>query len=265
MNKQTAEQPADFAGFCGKQVRAVVFDAVGTVMFPQPSVAAVYQQSLRRHCGVEVSAERATEVVRKALQQRSADADLRTSEDSESDFWASLIQTLCPGSCGFQDCFDDLFTHFGDASHWRCFPDVPEAVSQLQTAGLTLAIASNFDLRLNAVCDGLPPLAAISERLISSQIGWRKPAPQFFSAVAEKLNLAPAQILMVGDDLQNDVSGAIAAGMPSAWICRDTAVRFVVPNSAFRLSSLTELVTLLTVNVDSGAATVPQKEDRGRV
>jgi len=261
---ENVERLADSCVFDAKSLKAVVFDAVGTVMYPQPSVADAYRKTLLRHCQTDVSAEKATEVVRQALRERSTDSDLRTNEDSESEFWASIIRSLCPGSPGFQDCFDDLFAHFADANHWRCFPDVAESVPNLQRAGLQLAVASNFDLRLNSVCDGLPPLAQIPQRLISSQIGWRKPAPEFFAAVCDELNLAPEQILMVGDDLQNDVAGAISAGMSAAWICRDPSVQADVPSAAIRLASLSELNTILGIDVTGDGTTVGRKAEQHR-
>jgi putative hydrolase of the HAD superfamily len=46
----------------------------------------------------------------------------------------------------------------------------------------------------------------------SSEIGWRKPAPQFFRTIQEQLGLSPHELLMVGDDLQLDIAAANRAG-----------------------------------------------------
>jgi putative hydrolase of the HAD superfamily len=241
-----------------KRIRGVAFDAVGTVMYPAPSVAEAYGAAIRRHCGIEVSQEVVSAVVRDALAQRSAAEDLRTNEDVEEEFWAALIRQFCPSTAGFRNCFDELFAHFGNAEHWQCFGDVQATISELRDAGLVCAVASNFDLRLNSVCDGLPELSAMSHRIISSVVGWRKPAPQFFAAVAECLQLRPEEILMVGDDRNNDVLGAVAAGMSAAWVCRTAAPRIDLPQSAFRVSSLDELTCLLT-----GKPATPQKTEQG--
>ncbi len=40
-----------------------------------------------------------------------------------------------------------------------------------------------------------------------------KPSAAFFHAAVEELGLAPAQVAMIGDDLEADVGGAIAAGL----------------------------------------------------
>lgn len=215
-------------------------------MFPDPGVAQAYRAAIQQHCGLQVSQDTVANAIRKGLSGRSSANNLRTDEAAEEEFWAALIRELCPDSAGFQACFDHLFAHFGNAENWSCFPDVAGAISEIQAHGFPCAIASNFDRRLNSVCDGLPSLAGITHRIISSVVGWRKPAPQFFAAVGQEFDLPLHEILMVGDDLNNDVLGAVAAGMSAVLICRDESVTFELPANAVRVSSLTELADLLT-------------------
>jgi putative hydrolase of the HAD superfamily len=47
----------------------------------------------------------------------------------------------------------------------------------------------------------------------SSEIGWRKPAAEFFRTVEQRLGCEPAEILLVGDDPDLD----IAAGRLAGW------------------------------------------------
>ncbi|MCP4784963.1 MAG: HAD-IA family hydrolase [Fuerstiella sp.] len=229
-------------------VAAVLFDAVGTLIYPTPSVAEAYRSAISRHCGVDVDLDRVNAVVRDSLTARSTGEDLSTCEQAEHEFWAYLIRELCPGSNGFQACFDDLFAHFARPESWRCFSDVAKLVGDLKRAGLKVAIASNFDLRLHSVCDGLQEIADIDCRVISSVAGWRKPAAEFFQAATRELEVSAGQTLMVGDDLANDVEGATAAGMRAAWICRSSAIRedTALPESVLQLSSLQQLPELLS-------------------
>lgn len=214
----TEEAAASATVFAG--IRAVAFDAVGTVMYPEPSVSEAYRRALEAHCGVRVDAEQVRQTVAEALRAKSTGDNLRTDEDSERRFWADLIREFCADSSGFQACFDTLYRHFADPANWRCFSDVAEIIQRLESQRVSIAIASNFDLRLNSVCDGIPELARLSNRVISSVVGWRKPAPPFFEAVSHQLNVLPEQVLFVGDDLINDVNGARRAGMQTAWIHR---------------------------------------------
>ncbi|MFC5438209.1 HAD family hydrolase [Rhodanobacter umsongensis] len=50
--------------------------------------------------------------------------------------------------------------------------------------------------------------------------GMAKPDPRIFLAAAERLGLAPQQILHVGDDPAMDMAGARDAGLRTAWINR---------------------------------------------
>ena len=79
-------------------------------------------------------------------------------------------------------------------------------------AGLVVAVASNFDERLLAIAPRLDPLARAAAVFPSSEIGWRKPAAEFFRHLEARLGRPPAQLLYVGDDPELDVAAAANAG-----------------------------------------------------
>jgi putative hydrolase of the HAD superfamily len=49
--------------------------------------------------------------------------------------------------------------------------------------------------------------------VFSDEVGYGKPDPRIFLTAAERLGLQPSNILHVGDNVENDVSGAQRAGM----------------------------------------------------
>jgi FMN phosphatase YigB (HAD superfamily) len=51
----------------------------------------------------------------------------------------------------------------------------------------------------------------------------RKPRPEIFDEVARALDLAPDEILHVGDSLEADVAGAGACGMHTVWLTRQVS------------------------------------------
>jgi putative hydrolase of the HAD superfamily len=64
------------------------------------------------------------------------------------------------------------------------------------------------------VIRGLPELSGwVDSLVISSEVGFRKPHPSFFHAACSRLGLPPEKVLCVGDDVENDVRGAIRAGL----------------------------------------------------
>ena len=53
---------------------------------------------------------------------------------------------------------------------------------------------------------------------MSAAIGYRKPASQFFEEVTCVVGCEPQEVLFVGDDLENDFEGAIAAGVEAVLL-----------------------------------------------
>jgi len=56
--------------------------------------------------------------------------------------------------------------------------------------------------------------------VISDAIGIRKPRPEIFEAVLERLGTRPEETLHVGDSLKADIAGAAHVGLRTAWITR---------------------------------------------
>lgn len=212
------------------RIRSIAFDAVGTLIFAEPAVAAAYSQ-IGTCYGSQQTPEqvkgRLPEAMRRAgllSVARFGEAD-RADEAQEREFWRRVVVDVLPDLREPEACFAELFEHFARPESWRCFDDVALTLSEVQRRGYRVLIASNFDARLNRVCDGLPELRAIERRVISSLVGYRKTHPGFFAAVVEAAECDPSEVLMVGDDLVNDVESARTAGIAAVHLRRP----FVVP------------------------------------
>ena len=115
-------------------------------------------------------------------------------------------------------CFRELWDHFARPAAWRCLPGVGPVLAELTGRGLAVGLASNFDSRLRTVAAGLPELAAIGPIVVSAEIGWRKPAVPFFEALVRAFDCPPDELLLVGDDYENDFVGATAAGVRAVLV-----------------------------------------------
>jgi HAD superfamily hydrolase (TIGR01549 family) len=98
------------------------------------------------------------------------------------------------------------------------YPDVRPALDALEAIALSAWIAGNQPVaaREALMAMELPVRSIIN----SSDLGAEKPDPRFFDAVAAAVGLEPAQILYVGDRLDNDVLPALAAGMRTVLMRR---------------------------------------------
>lgn len=222
-------------------IRAVVFDAVGTILEPNPRPADVYAQIGARH-GSKLPSSFIASAFRKAFdsqEQHDLTQGLVTSELRELARWRNIVSAVLHDVDPIEVCFQELWNHFGQPAHWKLTSNVENIFASLRGRGMRLAVASNFDCRLRNVLGGIPEHRLIDELVISSEVGWRKPAPQLFASVCQRLGCAPSEILFIGDSVANDYVGATAAGMPALLL--DEAGRHV-QTTCRRIGRLSDLI-----------------------
>jgi putative hydrolase of the HAD superfamily len=221
-------------------VQAVVFDAVGTLIHPEPAAATVYAEVGRRHGSRLTPSAIGPRFAAAFLRQEKIDLvqGLRTSEEREARRWRDIVTEVLDDVTDAEGCFHELYQHFARPEAWRVEPGAAAVLHELAGRGLILGLASNYDRRLRSVAAGLPGLRLARHLIISSEVGWRKPSPEFFAAVSRVVGLPAGRILFVGDDKQNDYEGAAAAGL-QALLLDSHGREHGLPG---RISSLTELL-----------------------
>jgi putative hydrolase of the HAD superfamily len=212
-------------------VRLILFDAVGTLIYPEPSVAAIYH-SLGQHFGSRLSRNQIKERFQHIRPQR---GPLETDHERERSRWKQIVASVLDDITDIEPLFTNLWEHFARGSSWRVYPDVPEAWPRLLATGIPLGVASNFDLRLHGVLAELE-LPQLSHIFSSAEIGYSKPDPRFFCRVEEITNLQPQEILLVGDDEVADVQGALSAGWQCQFLSRD-----LIPTQAIVCPTISSL------------------------
>lgn len=209
----------------------ILFDAVGTLLRPEPSVAEAYAAAAARY-GIKVPVDEVQRRFQAAFaRQEQVDYQLptgRTDAARERQRWREIVAEVFPeaaSSDGAQrgsadDLFDDLWGHFADAKNWRLYDDAREVLSLLMEQGQAVGIASNFDQRLLPLCRQVSPLERCRYVFASAELGWRKPHAEFFAAIERQVRLSGQQIMLVGDDLENDYLAARAAGWRAVLVNR---------------------------------------------
>ncbi|HVS84564.1 MAG TPA: HAD-IA family hydrolase, partial [Gaiellaceae bacterium] len=119
------------------------------------------------------------------------------------------------------------------------YDDVLPALAAVRAAGLRVGLVSNSarDVREFALHHALEIDAGIS----SFHHGKTKPHASIFRAVLDLLEVAPADAVMVGDTVEDDVEGALAVGMRALLLDRERRR----PEFEPRLESLDDLPALL--------------------
>lgn len=195
--------------------RVVFFDAVGTLIHPDPPAPRVYAAAGRRF-GSRLDETTIAALFRAAFRrQEEVDraGNLRTDEAREVARWRAIVGEVFDDIRDTETCFQELYFHFAQPGAWRCQPESAAVFAALAERGHLLGIASNFDHRLRGLVENMPALRPMRHLVISSEIGWRKPAPEFFAAMCRQAGSAPEHVLYVGDDLVNDYQGALSAGV----------------------------------------------------
>jgi phosphoglycolate phosphatase-like HAD superfamily hydrolase len=117
-----------------------------------------------------------------------------------------------------------VFPYEGAMVHWPEVAAVEGADEALQqiARGYRLFVATNAgDSSASQVEQALARvgLDRYFERVFTMhELGSRKPEVNFYLTLAEQIGLSPSECVMIGDDLQADVLGALQAGWRAVWL-----------------------------------------------
>lgn len=135
---------------------------------------------------------------------------------NEAVFWETFAQIFGEKVYSQQDIFDDFYRTAFKGAAACCQPQAgaKELVQRLKDKGYRLVISSN----------PVFPLVGMEERLawaglnksdfefISSyeNMHFSKPNPAYFSEIASKISLSPQEIVVIGNDVDEDMSASAA-------------------------------------------------------
>lgn len=209
---------------------AVFFDAANTLLYPYPSVGAVYAEVAARY-GVTTTADAVQAAFRGAWAEAQAVTDPVRYGVGEPDgrrFWHALVhatfaQIDLPDD--FEGFFDELYWLFSKPTVWRLYPECLPVLRTLRQQGYIVGVISNWDIRLLDLLHGLGLMDCVQHVSISAVVGWEKPHGNIFAHALDAVGASPARAVHVGDSLHADVQGARQAGMQPLWLRRDGEAR----------------------------------------
>ncbi len=150
----------------------------------------------------------------------------------------ALRHAMAPLGLTEHDVEEAFQVFFAARNEVDLYAEVPSALDRLGRR-YRLASISNGNASLAAIGLGDHFELSVSAR----DAGASKPAPEIFVLALERLGLEPHEVVHVGDDLELDVAGAMAAGMHAVWVNRSGRSADASPVAMIR--GLDELPALL--------------------
>jgi FMN phosphatase YigB (HAD superfamily) len=124
------------------------------------------------------------------------------------------------------------------------YADATPCLEDMRALGLRVGVVGNQTEALERWArESALPADVISS---SASLGVRKPDPRFFDEIVRLAECAPAEVVYVGDRVDNDVLPALAAGLVAVHVRRGPWGRLQrAPDSAPAVDSLADLARTL--------------------
>jgi putative hydrolase of the HAD superfamily len=200
-------------------LRAVLFDVDFTLCRPGPELSAErYTRIAARH-GLTLDTRRYEDAREAAVRNLKRHPELIHDES----IWHRFTEEIFIGMGGPEqiasECATEIEEGWAVSENFELFEDALPALEELRAAQLKIGLVSNGirDLTEFVAHHRLDVDAIVDSR----SHGRVKPHPTIFQAALELLSVGPAEAVMVGDSLEEDVEGARALGMRAILIDRE--------------------------------------------
>jgi HAD superfamily hydrolase (TIGR01549 family) len=201
------------------ELRAVLFDVDFTLCRPGPELSADrYARIAGRH-GLTLDTGRYDEAREAAVLNLKRHPELLHDES----IWHRFTEEIFIGMGGPEEiaseCATEIEEGWAVSENFELFEDAIPVLDELRAARLKIGLVSNGirDLTQFVAHHKLDVDAIVDSR----SHGRVKPHPTIFQAALELLGAMPAEAVMVGDSVEEDVEGARALGMRAILIDRD--------------------------------------------
>lgn len=180
------------------------------------------------------------------------------SEPNIKAFWKSMTKLYGKGILNYVKEFDSFYQNeFFETKKVSGYnPNVPEAIKTLRRKGYTLAAATNpifpeiaIATRMKWAGVGKEDFALVTTYENSSTC---KPNPAYYEEIMGKLKAEPDQCMMVGNDVDEDILAAKAAGMKTYLVTDCLINKNETDLRDFKSGSMRDFLTYARTMPDAG-------------
>jgi putative hydrolase of the HAD superfamily len=197
-------------------LKAVLFDVDFTIARPGPELGPEGYRRLGERFGLDLDPSRYPEAREKAVEGIKRHPELEHDEEIWVAFTERIIRGMGGDAGSAYECAVAMTQAWEHAEHFELYEDAPPVLEELRGLGLKLGLVSNTGRDLDAFI--AHHRLRVDAALGSGAFGRTKPHPTIFRAVLERLEVEPEEAAMVGDSVEDDVEGARASGIPTAFL-----------------------------------------------
>ena len=225
---------------------AVFFDVDYTLIYPGPTFEGEGYRRFAVGHGLAVDPARYVSAVAAAsVELESAGGGAYRSELFVR-FARRVLEEMGAAGPAVDACAREIYDEWAACRHFALYDDVRPALHALHVAGIRMGLISNTHRCLASLQQHFDLAPYIGCAVSSSDHGYMKPHPDIFREALRQLGAQPAEAVMVGDSLTNDIEGARQIGMRGILVSRSGADHPEAPADVAVIRTLGELPRLLT-------------------
>ena len=201
-------------------MQAVLFDVDFTLIYPGPMFGAEGYDAFCKRYGIEIDPSRFESAVASAGPILDEPDDPAYDAEVFVRYTRHIIEQMGGTGARLDDCAREIYDEWAGCHHFYLYDEVPSVLRQLAAAKVRIGLISNSHRSLASFESHFELDGLIAGAVSSSEHGFMKPHPSIFRAALALIDAEPAEALMVGDSLRQDVEGAKAVGMSAALLHR---------------------------------------------
>jgi HAD superfamily hydrolase (TIGR01509 family) len=200
--------------------KAIFFDVDFTLIYPGPMFRGEGYRAFCERYGIRVEVSRFDQAVAEAAPLLDTPDDAPYTDEIYLSYTRRIIEGMGGHGERLHACACEIYDEWAACHHFELYDDVAPALRALVGAGLRVGLISNSHRSLASFQAHFELEGLIAAAVSSSEHGMMKPHASIFQSALRLLGVRPAEAVMVGDSMRQDIEGALGAGMRAVMVHR---------------------------------------------
>lgn len=231
-------------------MKGIFFDITALVYGPE---GADFLSEVLRGEGIAAEPAEVADALKRLPAELQAMGQHLRDEEQENEYNRLMLPALLT-ALGVKNPTDALLMRLVETVHqysawYSLYPETLPVLEELKNRGYRMAVVANWAPSLGRFLKEFELDTYFQAVAASSEVGLSKPDPYIFHQALKQLGLTPDQTLHVGPSINQDVTGALRAGLTPVWLNR-TGIA-----TGHEVVSITDLRGLLMLAPKAGEGT----------